>query len=1002
MRQFGVGVLVLVSLLLAPRVTSAQAIAGVVTDTSGAILPGVTVEARSPALTEQRTVFTDGSGLYEIVSLRPGTYSVTFTLPGFSVIVREGIELTTGFTAKVDAQLRVGTVQETVTVTGASPLVDVQNVTQRQVATRDIIDTVPVAKSFQALGVLIPGVTTGGSTNNQTQDVGGQSGQSHMTLAIHGGRTSDQHVSVDGLNVESMNRADSAGPWLPDATFQEIAFSYSANTAETETGGVRINQIPAEGGNTFHGGAFYGVSPPSWQGSNFDDQLRALGVSGSNRVKENWQAEVKLGGPIIRDRMWFFLSHGWFRADEYVLGTFYNKDQRARTFVPDLTQQATSLQGPNYTTTARVNWQATPRNRITGYITTGDQKYPIWLPGLLGTTTRAPEASINTHARNDIYQASYSSPVTSRLLFEGGLSHNPQKVNWPGQPWAANDLPGILDASTLTYFRNTGAYWLATDRSSPYKSWSFRGAVSYVTGSHAFKAGLSGMHSLHSVSDDFPGAQNGPMSYLTFNGTPLSVTYYATPDYKQYGMNNVGFFGQDQWRVSRLTVSAGVRLDYLQNYNLPISVNPSQFVPVARSYPWQEAVSWKDLSPRLGIAWDPFGDGKTAVKASANRYVLRAWNQYAVNINPLNTNYSNTRAWTDTNNNFFPDGDPLNPNTNGELGASSNRDFSNPHINAFYDPAFAFGYGHRPSDWEFSTSLQRELREGLSANVSYFRRVYTNFEVQNNRAVSAADYDFFCVTAPSNAALPNGGGQQICGIPDLKPGKVGLLDNITTSADNLGTRTQHWNGVDATVQARLRSVLLQGGLNVGKTSVDECALTSVAPEASYVSASNRIPTQYCNNISVSSQALGSLLGGVTTPWQTQVKLLGSYTFPFEILASATYQTLPGPMRTANVTFGNAATEGLNRPLSQGSVLVNVITPGTEYADRLHQLDLRATKIFRFGVNRLRANLDVYNALNNNAPLNFPAAFNPANPVLWQRPGVIMPARLAKFSFQYDF
>jgi hypothetical protein len=1002
MRHLGVGVVVIADLLLAPTVTSGQAISGTVTDTTGGVLPGVTVEARSPALIEQlRSTVTNGSGQYEIVDLRPGTYRVTFTLAGFNVVVREGIELTTGFTAKVDVPLRVGTVQETVTVTGASPLVDVQNVTQLSVATREIIDTMPVAKSFQSLGVLIPGVTTGGSTNNQTQDVGGQSGQSHMTLAIHGGRTSDQHVAMDGFNVESMNRADSQGPWVPEAAFQEIAFSYAANSADTETGGVRINQIPAEGGNTFHGGAFFTVTPPAWQGSNFDDRLRALGVTGSNRVKELWQGEVKLGGRIVRDRLWFFVTHGRFRADEYVLGTYYNQDQRARVFAPDLSRQAVSEQN-GFTETGRLTWQATPRNKVTAYVTNGNQEYPHWLVGLIGTTTRPPEASLHTKAGNNIYQASWSSPVTNRLLFEGGWSHNPQQVIWPGQPYAANDIPGILDAATLTYARNTGAYWTATKRESPYRTHGVRGNMSYATGSHAFKTGFMFFDAQHYDTHDFPGAL--PMTYTTFNGTPLSVTYYDVPAYRHYSMQNLGIYGQDQWRVARLTVSAGVRFDHLLNSNAAISAPPSIFVPVARSYPAQDAVSWNDLSPRLGISYDLSGDGKTAIKASANRYVLRAWNQYAVNINPLNTNRMNTRSWVDTNGNFFPDGDPLNPNANGELGPSSNRDFANPHINTFYDSNWAFGWGRRPSDWELSASIQRELGPGLSANVAYFRRVYTHFEVQKNRAVGPADYDYFCVTAPLDPSLPNGGGQEICGIPDLKPPKVGLIDNITTSADDFGTRRQHWNGVDATMDARLRRITLQGGLNVGKTSVDECSLARALPEAIYVSTTQRIPTTYCDKISVSSAASGSLLGGNTTPYLWQLKFLGSYLLPYDVQVAATYQTLPGPMRTANVTFLNAAVQpSLGRSLSQTtSVLVNVIEPGTVYADRLHQVDVRVTKIFNVRRMRLRANLDVYNALDDNAPLNFPAAFNPANPILWQRPGVIMPARLAKVSFQADF
>ena len=185
--------------------------------------------------------------------------------------------------------------------------------------------------------------------------------------------------------------------------------------------------------------------------------------------------------------------------------------------------------------------------------------------------------------------------------------------------------------------------------------------------------------------------------------------------------------------------------------------------------------------------------------------MLRAGNEYALAINPLWTNYSNARSWSDANGNFFPDGDPLNPNANGELGPSTNRDFATPHINTFYDPNWAFGFHTRPADWEFSTSVQRELLQGLSLNVGYFRRVHTNLELLYNRAVSPNDVDYFCVTAPVSTALPNGGGQQICGIPDIKASKVvgGLVqNNITTSADNLGTRLQHWNGVDVTADAR--------------------------------------------------------------------------------------------------------------------------------------------------------------------------------------------------------
>ena len=185
-------------------------IAGIVRDATGAILPGVTVEASSPALIERvRTTTTDETGQYKVLELRPGVYTVQFTLPGFSSVRREGIEITTGFTATVNAELKVGAIEETVTVSGSSPVVDLQNVKTQVVMTREIVDTIPSGRYFQSLAVLIPGITaSGGYSATANQDVGGQSGQAHSALAIHGGRASDMQLQLDGMNTSSWNRND--------------------------------------------------------------------------------------------------------------------------------------------------------------------------------------------------------------------------------------------------------------------------------------------------------------------------------------------------------------------------------------------------------------------------------------------------------------------------------------------------------------------------------------------------------------------------------------------------------------------------------------------------------------------------------------------------------------------------------------------------------------------------------------------------------------------------
>jgi hypothetical protein len=947
---------------------------------------------------------------------------VTFTLPGFNTVVREGIELTTGFTANVDVQLRVGAVEETVTVTGATPVVDLQNVTRRQVATRDVIDTVPVAKNFQSLGVLIPGIVAGGTSSGMPQDVGGQSGQSHMTMQIHGGRTGDQYVQIDGMAADSQHREDSSGPWIPDSNFQEYAFEYSANLAETETGGVRVNQIPADGGNTFRGGAFFNVATPGMQANNLDDTLRAVGVRDVNRLKKLWQVETKLGGPIMRDRLWFFVTHNRFEADNYALGTYLSQDPRANVYVPDFTRQAFAEQEA-YTSSARLTWQATPRNKFTAYMTHGVQCHCIWQVGngalpLLGIGP-TPEASINMQYGSELYQATWASPVTSRLLLEAGMSNSPLGVDWNSHPkYNAIDLPGILDLDGLTPYRNAAGYWAATKRHDGfYRTRSYRGSVSYVTGSHAFKTGFMLSTGGLFLERAFPSAilrefggedrsagqtvpQALPLSYITFRGTPVAATFYDAPISYRSTMNNLGFYAQDQWRVNRFTVNAGIRFDHLENGYPDHHAPPTLYVPVARFFPGASVVSWKDLSPRLGVVYNVFGDGKTALKATANRYVLREGSGYAQRVNPMATNDRTTRSWVDSNGNFFPDGDNLNPEANGELGPSSNRSFGNPRLNTFLDRDWAFGFRERPANWEFSGSIQQQLREGVSATVGYFRRVYTNFEVQENRAVGPNDVDYFSVTAPLDARLPGGGGQRIDGIPDLKPSVVGLIDNNTLRTDHFGKRKQHWDGVDVTIDARMRRILLQGGFSVGKTSVDECDLARALPEMLFLARDQRVPTSYCRNTSVSSITGGSTLGGSTTPWQTQLKLLGSYTLPYDVQVAATLQSFPGPERRAEHVFSNAEVEGsLGRPLSATrTVRVNLIAPGTVFADRINQLDLRFAKSFAFGGTRLKAMFDLYNTLNTNAAVFYNIAFDAS----WERPAIIMPARMAKVAFQVDF
>jgi hypothetical protein len=294
----------MILLVLAPVAALAQAsIAGVVRDASGAVLPGVTVEAASPALIEKtRSVVTSGDGQYRIVDLRPGTYTVTFTLSGFNTVRREGLELSGSLTATVDADMRVGGVEETITVTGATPLVDVQSTQQQRVLNKEIIDMLPTGRTSINVAVLIPGMQLSTTFSGEGQDVGGSTGEVQQTLSIHGSRGGDMRRMVDGLSMQSQGTSVSAFA-ANSGMIQEVTVDTAAGSAEQSAGGVRMNIIPREGGNTFSGSFFVTGTSDDLQSDNSSQELRDRGLVSASSVKSNWEVNPAFGGPLKSARI---------------------------------------------------------------------------------------------------------------------------------------------------------------------------------------------------------------------------------------------------------------------------------------------------------------------------------------------------------------------------------------------------------------------------------------------------------------------------------------------------------------------------------------------------------------------------------------------------------------------------------------------------------------------------------------------------------------------------
>jgi hypothetical protein len=487
---------VLGSIVLIPSATYAQgSIAGIVKDASGAVLPGVTVEASSPALIERtRSVVTDGTGQYKIVDLRPGTYAVTFTLPGFSTVKRDGLELSGAFTATVNADMRVGTVEETITVSGETPIVDIQSTTRQQVLDHAVIDTVPTGRLLQNLGVLLPGVSvSGGLTLNGvgTQDVGGSSGNAVSQLASHGGRGLDQRTTMNGLSL-MLSAGVNNTPYVPNmGSTQEVTIDTSGVSAEAAEGGVRVNVIPKEGGNTFKGLIFASFANESMQSSNFTSDLKARGFTTPNALKMVADVNPAFGGPIRKDKLWFYASHRMQIAQNWVGGMFFDttyNDPNVWTLNQDPNHRV-SNDGMWNEGNVRLTWQATQRNKV-GF--SFAKEHMCTCPSAIRATT-SPGFDNHWGWPHHLMTAEWTSPVTSRLLLEAGAFQQYHRWGWFPYAGTNPDLIGILEQSSQINYKLRPAGY--ADR------WQhdlrYRAAASYITGAHAFKVGFNNGQGRH-------------------------------------------------------------------------------------------------------------------------------------------------------------------------------------------------------------------------------------------------------------------------------------------------------------------------------------------------------------------------------------------------------------------------------------------------------------------------------------------------------------------------
>jgi hypothetical protein len=983
--------------LTLPAAALAQgSFAGIVQDASGAILPGVTVEASSPALIEGvRSVTTDGAGQYRIVDLRPGTYALRFVLPGFSAVRREGLVLTGSRVVTVNAEMAVGGLEETVVVTGDAPTVDVQSTQRQHVLDDEVIAALPAGRSHYDLGALVPGLNGVQFGRAGWQDVGGTNNLQIAAMSIHGGSFLDTKVAINGLSSRNLLSSSWASNFIADTgTAAEWTISYAGQGAEAASSGVTFDMIPKEGGNRFSGSLFATGANESVQADNFTPELEAQGLRASGGLYRMYDINPSGGGPILRDRLWFYASARWQTNQFFIPGSVGN----ANAGNPDawFWEPDESIRGKFNTTqnsaSIRLTYQANPKHK---FAFSHEPQSRHWIDGRAPTS---PESFTDYQFHIQRFTtASWTAPLTNRVLAE---------VKWADHGEGFGDrIPDEAPYNTLITVHEEGGQFVqpthyrgrghgGNQGSAPGYNESphiqqIQGSLSYVTGSHSLKFGFQNEFGQIDLYQETVPAN---VDYYFINRVPDRIRQWALPIHTANRLDaEMGIYAQDTWTLRRATINAGLRFDYYANSFPEQHLGPGLFVPDRNvTFPETDFYRLKDLTPRVGFAYDLFGTGKTAVKAHWGKYVEGL---SAGTGNPIgNLSTSSTRTWRDANGNFDVDCNLLDVNAQDLTGSGG--DFCGPNLNRNFglstpsterDPETYRGWGNRQWNQTLSVGVQHEVLPRVAVDLTYYRRWSGNFTVTDNRAVSDADFTAYSVVAPetfpgATIALPDGAaGRTTSGFYDVNPSKIGQVDNYITLSRNFGDELQVWNGFDVTVNARLANGLtLQGGVSSGAQTTDNCEVEAALPETA---------GPYCR---------------VEQGMQTQVKFLGTYLIPrIDVQIAGTFQNNPGPVIGAIYNVPAANISGLGRPLSSGATNVryDLLEPNSLYGERVTQLDLRMSKIFRMpGTTRLAINFDLANLLNRNDILGVTTTYGAA----WQTPTAIIDPRLFKLGVQLDF
>jgi hypothetical protein len=1036
--------LTLLVVLLLPATALAQAsLTGTVRDGSGGVLPGVTVEASSPVLIEKtRTAVTDGTGQWRIVDLRPGTYSLSFTLPGFTTVKRDNIELTGSQTLTIPIDMRVGGIEETITVTGESPVVDLTNARREVVLSSETIQRIPATRAAGALLNTAPGVSVGDASLAISPTMTSFNARSSTINATSVG--GEGRYAINGFPLTAARSGGFSSYVYDTVNTDEIAITVGGGLGESDIGGPVMNIIPRSGANVFSGSAFLSNAGDWSSGNNLDAEIQAQNpaLRQNPGVINAYDWNASFGGPIMKDRLWFFGSYRDLSTQVAMEGIQTNANAGDAThwdwapggvnarLVQDRTMMIGRLTGQFGKSRIRFNseYQArcegTPLNVGTEGCHSRGEDW-VGLGNNQAPTQMSPEAT-QTAGRGYfdvpfyINQGTWTMPQSDRLLFEAGYNA------FRYQPIFGHPAPDA-DTTLTPVTEQSNAINPATGRPFvPGANYRYRGvetwgpatgktddvltAVSYVTGSNSAKFGYQ-YRKLDLLDKDV--ANQTQLGYRFNQGVPNAVSYYL-PDFGRRTITQThSAYFQDSWTRGRMTLQGALRWDRASSYapsELNGTTNTSFLNPQPITIPKTPGVdAYNDITPRVGVAYDLFGTGKTALKFNYGKYLAYAANDSPYTAtNPGATVVRNVinRGWTDTDNDKVVDCNLLNTALNGECAAATGTALNFGQLGAAtaVHPDVLSGWGTRPGDDQYTFVLQQELAPRISAEFAYTHRVWHGFFLTDDLTRQGninSFYETYTLTAPSDSRLADGGGYPVTVYVPTAAANAVPAQRILIKESEVGAeRSSTWDGYEIMLNARFRNGLTtQIGTSRGRGKVNTCEV-DVRYNQVTATAINGPNPRGCDNVE---------------PWQSTFRGLASYTVPtIDVLLSATFRSQPENDITATWQVPNsviAATLGHLPPGATATGTTNIPLTDNEHrvysGERRNQMDLRVAKIVRFGRTRTDIGVDIFNVFNANPATQWNQTYiyntdNNPRPGGWATPTGLYAPRFVRLNFTVNF